>query len=107
LTSRVSIILLKGLSSIELFRYIIIFGAYFTGKLIETIQPPSALWFLFLMINYSLFPVDVFCLYFLIFFDWLDLGNCMPSCIDTYPHVSEMTSISVLPLGYSYNVCRV
>jgi len=52
-----------------------------------------------LMIDNSLFPVEVFCLYILIFFDWLAFGNSKPSCIDTYPHLSEMNSVSVLPLG--------
>lgn len=55
--------------------------------------------FVFLMRNNSLFSVDVFCLYILIFFDWLAFGNSMLSYIDTYPHLSEMNSVSVLSLG--------
>jgi hypothetical protein len=97
----------------ELFRLQLFSGTYFTCKLIETTQPSSSLWSLLLVIdynhynNYSPFPVDIFCIYFLIFFNWFDLGNCMPSCIDTHSHISEMPSVSVFPLGYSYNVSCV
>jgi len=98
LTSTVRIIFSVGLSSMKLFRLIIISGTYFTYKLIDTMQPPSALSSLFLMINYSLFPVAFYCLCILIFFDRLAFGNSMPSCIDTYPPLFEMNSVSVLPL---------